>query len=583
MNKLSKLFTLIIVALVVANFAMAQSISDGIKMLNYQKNQSSKDIFKKLYEADNKNPEVIYWYGQAFLAFDDYAGAKAVYQKALQDGVNNPYIIVGMGHVEIMEGGDINSAKQKFEQAITMAKEFKGKKKTQVYPEILDAIGRANADGGSKKGDPTYAIDKLKEAATLDDKSADILIDMGICYLKMGADEGGDAVKSYMDAATREPKNPLPSYKIGRIYQSQNNKELFDQFYNTTISIDPTFPPVYLSLYDYYAFRDVAKAKEYLEKYIQYADKSCETEYFYGDYLFREGKYQESLEKVKALEAGDCKGYYRNNLLFAYDYDRLGDSINAKVFIDKYFSNVAVNKITNSDYEIAISIYSKISGSDSEAVGYIQKAIEADTVLADKVKYANQAADIYGKAKKYKEQIKWLQKAVSLKGGTMGEADYYKLASTALSGKDYGATLEIAKNYITGFPDKPQGYYFSVKAAKGIDTSNTLGTAINPMTQQNDFLTKQNEVLAKDSVTNKKTIERNTNIVYSNLCYMMGYYNDVQKDVPKAIDACDKIIVLYPDVTSEQNKFAVHIKDVLQKSLSKPSGNKSGTNSKPQK
>jgi len=71
--------------------------------------------------------------------------------------------------------------------------------------------------------------------------------------------------------------------------------------------------------------------------------------------------------------------------------------------------------------------------------------------------------------------------------------------------------------------------------------------------------------------------------LYSNLCYLMGYYNDVQKDVPKAIDACEKIIALYPDATSEQNKFAVHIKDVLQKSLSKPSGNKTGANSKPQK
>ncbi len=583
MNKLNKLFSLIIVALLVVNFAMAQNLSDGIKMLDYQKNQSAKDIFKKLYDADSKNPEVIYWYGQAFLAFDDYAGAKAVYQKALQDGINDPWIIVGMGHVEIMEGGDINSAKQKFEQAITMTKDIKGKKKAKVYPQILDAIGRANADGGSKKGDPTYAIDKLKEAATLDDKSADILINMGICYLKMGADEGGDAVKSYMDAATREPKNPLPSYKIGRIYQSQNNKELFDQFYNATIANDPAFPPVYLSLYDYYAYRDVPKAKECIEKYIQYADKSCETDYFYCDYLFREGKYQESLDKVKALETGDCKGYYRNNLLFAYDYDRLGDSANAKASIDKYFSNVNASKITNSDYDIAITIYSKIAGSDSLAVGYIQRAIEADTVLADKVKYANQAAEIYGKAKKYREQIKWLQKAVTLKGGTMGEVDYYKLASTALSGKDYEATLEIAKNYVVAFPDKPQGYYFSVKAAKGIDTSATLGTAVEPILQQDSFLVKQNETLLKDSVTNKKTIDRNTSILYSNLCYLMGYYNDVQKDVPKAIDACEKIIALYPDATSEQNKFAVHIKDVLQKSLSKPSGNKTGANSKPQK
>lgn len=577
---MKKIVSIILTGLIVTQSVMAQSIEEGMKMLDYQKNQTATAIFKKLYDADSKNPENVYWYGQAFLAVDDYKGAEAIYQKALQDGLNDPWILVGMGHVQVMEGGDINSAKQKFEQAITMSKDLKGKKK-KLYAQILDAIGRANADGGSKIGDPMYGIDKLKEAAELDQKSADILINMGINYLKMGPDQGGDAVKSYMDAATREPKNPLPVYKIGRIYQSQNNKELFEKFYDDVIAYDPTFPPVYLSLYDYYAYRDVPKAKEYLEKYIKYADKSCETDYFYGDYLFREGKYQESLEKAKALEAGDCKGFFRNNLLFAYNYDRLGDSLQAKTYIEKYFSVAPGDKISNNDLDIAVKIYSRIPGNEATAVSYIQREIDADTIVANKVKYCNQAADIYGKAKQYSNQILWLQKGVKLKGGNMGEADYYKLANSAFTGKDYAATMEIAKNYIAAFPDKPQGYYFNVKAAKGIDTSATLGTAIEPILQQDSFLVKQNETLSKDSITNKKTIDRNTSILYSNLCYLMGYYNDVQKDAPKAIEACEKIIALYPDVTSEQNKFAVHIKDVLQKSLSKPSGNKSATNPKP--
>ena len=579
---MKRIVTFILAGLLVTQFVMAQTIEEGMKMLDYQKNQSAAAIFKKLYDADSKNPENVYWYGQAFLAVDDYKGAEAIYQKGLQDGLNDPWILVGMGHVQLMEGGDINSAKQKFEQAITMTKDLKGKKK-KLYAQILDAIGRANADGGSKIGDPTYGVDKLKEAAELDSKTADILINMGISYLKMGPDEGGDAVKSYMDAATREPKNPLPAYRIGRIYQSQNNKDLFEQFYNAAIAADPTFPPVYLSLYDYYAYRDVTKAKEYIEKYIQYADKSCETEYFYGDYLFREGKYQESLDKIKALDAGDCKGYFRNSLLFAYNYDRLGDSLQAKTYLEKYFANAPAGKVTTNDLDIAVTIYSKIPGSEATAVSYLQKEIDADTIVSDKVKYCNQAADIYGKAKQYSNQIQWLQKAIQLKGGTMGEADYYKLANTAYSGKDYAATMEIAKNYIAAFPDKPQGYYFNVKAAKNIDTSAALGTAIDPILQQDSFLVKQNESLSKDSVTNKKTIDRNTSVIYSNLCYLMGYYNDIQKDVPKAIDACDKIIALYPEASTDQNKFAVHIKDVLEKSLSKSTGAKPSSNAKPQK
>jgi len=581
---MKKVVSLVLLAFMMVNSVMSQTLADGIKMLSYEKNQTAIDIFKKLYDANQKDPQSIYWYGQGFLAFDDMKGAKAVYQKALQDGINDALIIVGMGHVELMEGGDVNSAKQKFEQAITMTKIIKDKKlKLKIYPYILDAIGRANADGGSKIGDPTYGVDKLKEAAELDTKSADISINMGINYLKMGPDEGGDAVKAYMDAASREPNNPIASYRIGKIYQSQNNKELFEQYYNTAIAADPTFPPVYLSLYDYYAYRDVTKAKDYLEKYIKYADKSCETEYFYGDYLFREGKYQESIEKAKLLESGVCKTYFRTSLLYAYNYDRLGDTTQAKNYIDKYFVDAPAKKIRNTDFEIAIDIYSKITGSEATAAAYIQKAMDADTSVTNKVKYCNRAAAIYGKAKQFSEQIKWLEKAIQLKGGTMGEFDYYNLANTAFSGKDFGATMEISKKYIAAFPDKPQGYSFNVRAAKGIDTSATLGLAVEPILLQNDFLKKQNDILNKDSVANKKAIEKNTSILYSNFCYLMGYYNDVQKDVPKALEACDNIIALYPDVTSEQNKFGVKIKDALQKSQSKPSGTKPAANGKHQK
>jgi hypothetical protein len=50
-----------------------------------------------------------------------------------------------MGHVEILEKGDMNSVKQKFEQAITATTETKGKNKGKPSADILNAIGRANA------------------------------------------------------------------------------------------------------------------------------------------------------------------------------------------------------------------------------------------------------------------------------------------------------------------------------------------------------------------------------------------------------------------------------------------------------
>jgi hypothetical protein len=49
-------------------------------------------------------------------------------------------------------------------------------------------------------GDHMYAIDKLKQAAAIDLTNPDIMINMGINYLKMGGENGGEAVKAYQDA-----------------------------------------------------------------------------------------------------------------------------------------------------------------------------------------------------------------------------------------------------------------------------------------------------------------------------------------------------------------------------------------------
>ena len=57
------------------------------------------------------------------------------------------YMWIGSAHVDLLQGGDINAAKQKFEQAITASTEAKGKNKGKVIPGVLNAIGRANCIG----------------------------------------------------------------------------------------------------------------------------------------------------------------------------------------------------------------------------------------------------------------------------------------------------------------------------------------------------------------------------------------------------------------------------------------------------
>jgi tetratricopeptide (TPR) repeat protein len=509
----------------------AQSVADGIKYIAYQKSKSAVDVFSKNYNSNSKNPEAVYWYGQALLANEDIAAAKAVYQKALQEGVNDPWIWIGAGHVELLEGGDINAAKQKFEQAITATTGTKGKNKGKADPAILTAIGRANADGGSKFGDANYGIEKLKLAGELDNVSANIYIYMGICYRKLGGEMGGEAVKAFTEASTRDPKNPIGFHFIGQIYASQSNKDLMDEFYGKAIGADIDYPPVYLDWFRYYQDKNVNIAKDYIEKYVTIADKDCKTDYFYTNYLFRAGKYQESLEKTKAMDAGDCKTFVMLPVLYAFNYDRLGDSLQAKTYLEKFFAIAPLDKIEPIHYELAVKVFSKFPGSEMVAASYLQKAIENDTTKANKLSYMKQAADMFGKAKMYGEQVKWLTKYNDLKG-TMGEYDHYLITSSAYSGMDYVATMTYAQKYIVAFSEKPQGYVFNVKAAKALDTTTTPGILV-------EALLFNNKYLSLDTVKNNKTIA-------SNYYTIMIHYADRMKDYVTALEYCNKFLAIYP-------------------------------------
>ncbi|MCU0322338.1 MAG: hypothetical protein MUE72_07975 [Chitinophagaceae bacterium] len=528
---MKKSVSLVMAVMLIVFTVNAQGINDGIKFIAYQKSKSAVDVLSKNYNNNTKSPEAIYWYGQALLANEDIAAAKAVYQKALQEGVNDAWIWIGAGHVELLEGGDINAAKQKFEQAITTTMGTKGKNKGKADPAILTAIGRANADGGSKFGDPTYGIEKLKLAGELDNVSANIYIYMGICYRKLGGEMGGEAVKAFTEASTRDPKNPIGYHFIGQIYASQNNKDLMDEYYGKAIGADMDYPPVYLDWFRYYQDKNVNIAKDYIEKYVTIADKDCKTDYFYTNYLFRAGKYQESLEKTKAMDAGDCKTFVMLPVLYAFNYDRLGDSLQAKTYLEKFFASAPLDKIEPIHYELAVKVFSKFPGSEMVAANYLQKAIENDTTKANKLSYMKQAADMFGKAKMYGEQVKWLTKYNDLKG-TMGEYDHYLITSSAYSGMDYVATMTYAQKYIVAFSEKPQGYVFNVKAARALDTTTTPGILV-------EALLFNNKYLALDTVKNNKTIA-------SNYYTIMIHYADRMKDYVTALEYCNKFLAIYP-------------------------------------
>ncbi|MES2776625.1 MAG: tetratricopeptide repeat protein [Bacteroidota bacterium] len=534
--------------------AGAQSVADGVKAIYYEKYKTAKTILEKLVAANPADVDANYWLGQVALNEGNVPAARAIYAKAMAATTQNPLIVVGMGHVELMEGKNAD-ARAHFDAALAATNNKKG-----GDPKILTAVGRANADGDSKTGDPVFGIEKLTTAAKLDVKDPEIYVQSGISQLKRGGEFGGEAKKAYEEALVRDPKYAKAKLRIARIFLSQNNKELFLPLMEEATQLDPNYGPAWQALYMYYAERDVNKAKEYLDKYIALADKDCETDFFYADYLLRAGKKDEALAKAKEME-GVCGGqnFPKLDKLYAIIYDRTGDSINARASMAKYIAKENPEKIGAVDYANYASILAKFPGNEAEVETNMTKAIAKDTTAAKRIEYASLLAETYGKANNFCGQAKWLGMAAGWKSKVTATEYYYWGDAVTKCAKGYATSDSIPRSgafatadsiyaaYITNYADQPQGYAFRAIAAKASDFDTSKGTAIAAVHAYTDFL-------MKDTAKNKRTI-------ISNYYYEIPYYAKI-KDFQKVLDAANAILLLDP-----ANQYALGVKPIAEKQI----------------
>ena len=532
-------------------------LAEGVKLLNYEKNKTALNFFKEAFDKNPADGETTFWYGQAMLA-QNYNGistaesiqnAKDLFQKSLQTKGNDPWLLIGMSHIQSLEGADVNAVKQNLEVAITSTLNTKGKYKGKPNQDIINAIGYVFAELPISIGDHRFAIDKLKETiSAYDVVNSSLHINLGINYLKLGGGEnGGDAVTAFQNAINADPKNAYAYYRIGKVYQTQNNKESLDEYFNKAIAADPAIAPVYFSLYTYYAEVSTSIAKTNLDLFLQYADKDPIFEYFSADYLFRSGQFDQSLEKAKAMEAaGSLTVFPGLAVLLAKNYDKKGDTVLAKSYIEPYITNTTPDKLINTDYEIAVKILSKFSGSQATLMLILEKAIAADTTKENKLKYYKLGYEMLEKNNMYTDELKWYANYSALRG-VKDEVYYYKTTSIAINAKEGALASATAKKYIETFPDKPNGYSMNVRAARLLDTANNLGILFEAVNVQNEFL-------SKDLTKNKQAL-------INNYYTLIGYYNET-KNYESAVLMCDKVLEIVPEDPTTLQAKGLFIKNI---------------------
>lgn len=438
----------------------AQSIQEGVNHLYAERNKSAKETFERLVATNPNNLEAVYWLGQTEIAMEDVRSARDLYSKTLQANGNAPLILVGMGHVNLIDGKK-DEARQMFETAINLST---GKKGADIG--VLNAIGRANVD--AKDGDVAYALDKLKQAAQKDPKNADVFLNLGDAYRK--AHEGGEAVTNYDMAASANPAMARPVYRKAMVYYTQKNWELVTDLLKKATTVDPKFAPAYYELYYYSLGKlDFNTAQDYANKYIANTDQDPQNDYLVAQTCFAKKDYDCTINTSKGIisKAGE-QTKPRTYKLLAYAYVGKGDTVSAKQYIDQYFTQAKEEEIIPQDYVLRGQIY----GTSDPNIVYesYAKAVSMDSVYDSKMKMIQEGIDM-AKAKNNKimeGKLRMLQ-AVNRKTPNCGDAFFSGLAF--YQGSDYKTADSLFKVYIGCAPDSLYGYYYDARANLALDTT----------------------------------------------------------------------------------------------------------------
>ncbi|MBL7769513.1 MAG: tetratricopeptide repeat protein [Flavipsychrobacter sp.] len=533
------LYSLVLSAVMCGNALFAQSVDQGKKFFYYERYNSAKEELEKVIAANPNNIEATYWLGQTLLEMKDVDGARALYQKALSTNGNAPLLLVGTGQIELMDGKK-EEARQRFETAISLTK--------SRDIEIFNAIGRANVQ--AKDGDADYAIEKLNQATQVKKfNDANTYLIMGDAYRKKV--DGGSAVQNYQRALDLNPTLAAAKHRIGRIYLTQKNTDIFLPAFEDAVRIDPNYAPAIYDLYYYYFSRDINKAKDYYDKYLAVSDPTPENDYEKTAILYASRRYDEAISTANGFIAklGDKADpkYYK---LIAYSYDEKKDSLNARKFLEQYFAKQKPEGFLPKDFEFLANTLAKFPGNEAQAMENYDKAIAMDTAMESKLELMTNAAALAKKTGNRVGEAKYLGQLYATKKDP-NNLDLYNWGYANYQASQYTTADSIFAIYSEKYPNEIFGYLWRARANQAMDTTMQQGLAVPHYEKLGEM------ALSIDAAKFKGQ-------AISSYFYLVQYYNDIKKDPAKALEYINKVLAIDP-----ANETAVKIRDILNKAVNK--------------
>ena len=506
----------------------AQSIQEGMNHLYAGRVKSAQTVFEKLLAANPNNIEALYWLGQTYLETDEImaariAAAKKVYEKAMQTTNGAPLILVGMGHIELLEK-KVNDARQHFESALTMTRHSK----KGDDPAIETAIGRSIVD--SKDGDYSYAVRLLEDASVKDPKNTEILLQLGNAYRKAGEGKGGGpAYTAYNKALQINPNFAPASFRLSKLFESQKNWELVLQYLNDAVAKDSKFTNAYYELFYYYFFRQkFTEAQVQLEKYISSKgdDIDPQDQFLYAQLCWAQKDFECATGKaesvVSALGDKTKPKVYR---LLADAYFQKGNYADAKKYSDLFFLKKNPDDYITYDHSLRAKILAKTGGTPDEIFQNYVDGAQLDTVLTSRIEFLGEAADYFKEIKMRDREAQIIQKIIDLKPKPTIN-DYFDLATAYYFSQNYAKSRDASIIMRDKWPNQIYGYDWVYNNSRLLDTVKKDSIAVPDAIKLYDFA-------VTDTAKYKKQI-------ISSASFLAIYYANDAKDKTKAIEYLKK-------------------------------------------
>lgn len=531
MSKSMKKILALTAASILAFQVQAQSVDEGIKLYNYERYASAKQVLTPLAGTD---PEANYYLGLSEIGLEDLAAAKTAFNKNPEDF----YSQAGMARVLFREGDKAGAAK-----LLNDIVDHARKRDWEKYKVAADAITY------SKGGDINNAITWYNQALEKEQNAA-LYIGLGDAYLKLQTG-GGEAMNNYEKAVEKGTLNSLAYSRIGYLWYVAHNYDAALKSYNQAKDADPSNPLPYRDLaraYERAGKYDMALTN--IESYLAKSDKSVNDQINYANILFLAKKYPEAQAKMEELMAqGVVKPYmYRIIGYSAYETQDYPKALsNMQTFFRK---ETDPDEIINNDYIYSGKIYSAMAAADSvnkkaytdSAALYFTKAIQNDTAK-DKTELYRTIADGYKDAKEYGKAGEWYGKIIAANPDASA-LDYYYWGFWNFYGENYAEATKAFTAMRSKYPKEGSPLYWLARIAAAQDSEAKTGAAVQPYKDWMNF--------------NEPGYEHDEKALMYAYQYLTYYYYN-QKNKAEAMAWDQKILDQDPN-----NEFALSVKKYFE-------------------